>query len=393
MAQLSLKDSQTLASIRALNYAGLDSTRLRLAVGRRLARYLQADAFQFFALDPGSGLPLHLVEEGWPVATSADLLARLVARSAVFDLQRRAVARPRAQRIAALVRQASPAGSPKPVRPAGPHEESDEAQDAYVTEVLHGNGFTYCIQLVLATGCRPWGLLSLARRPPTGAFRPADLRLLERLAPHLATGLRAAAARTASMAQPGSGIGILVFDGKQFTLANAVARRLLRTSLTSSRRATPAAPANDLHHGLLATVVEIVARLPLLVLEAVEPGSEHCSSRIPPVTMADPNLGEVYRVRGERVLQAGGGWCSLVVIEPAAPGDLLEIPEQYGLTPREAEVARLMVRGHAAREIAHLLQVSPHTVKDHVQRVRQKMGVRSRRELMSRFSGGDDLPQ
>ena len=393
MAQLSPRESQTLASLRALSYAGLDSARLRLAVGRHLARCLPADAFQFFALDPSSGLPLHLVEEGWPVDTSADLLARLVTRSAVFDLRRRAAVRPRAQRIAAIVRQASPVSSPKPVGPAGPHEESGEAQDAYVTEILHGSGFTDCIQLVLAAGGRPWGLLSLARRPPAAAFRPADLRLLERLAPHLLAGLRAAAVRTASLAQPGSGVGVLVFDGQQFILANAAARRLLSAGTAPSTPFTPASPANDCHQGLLATVVGIVARLPLLVSEPVEPGGEHCSSRFLPVAVVDPDLGKVYRVQGERVLQDKGDWCSLVVIEPAAPGDLVELLEQYGLTPRETEVACLMVRGHAAREIARRLQVSPHTVRDHVQRVHQKMGVHSRHELMRRFAGEDDLPQ
>ncbi|MGZ8379264.1 MAG: response regulator transcription factor, partial [Gemmatirosa sp.] len=51
------------------------------------------------------------------------------------------------------------------------------------------------------------------------------------------------------------------------------------------------------------------------------------------------------------------------------------------LTPREAEVARLLARRATNTEVATALGVSPHTARHHAQRVLEKLGLRSRREL------------
>ncbi len=59
------------------------------------------------------------------------------------------------------------------------------------------------------------------------------------------------------------------------------------------------------------------------------------------------------------------------------------------LTPREREVSRLLAEGRTDAEIAAILFLSPHTVKAHVKRVYQKVGVRSRVELTRRVMTGD----
>jgi DNA-binding CsgD family transcriptional regulator len=51
------------------------------------------------------------------------------------------------------------------------------------------------------------------------------------------------------------------------------------------------------------------------------------------------------------------------------------------LTPREAEVARLLARRATNEEVAAALGVSPHTARHHAQRVLEKLGLRSRRAL------------
>lgn len=69
-----------------------------------------------------------------------------------------------------------------------------------------------------------------------------------------------------------------------------------------------------------------------------------------------------------------------VVITPAqGPGDE---PSQYGsrrsLTARERQVAKLVAHGATNTEIAKALGISYHTARHHVQRLLDKLGVRSR---------------
>lgn len=51
---------------------------------------------------------------------------------------------------------------------------------------------------------------------------------------------------------------------------------------------------------------------------------------------------------------------------------------QYGLTPREMQVAMLLAEGRSNQDIASALNVSPHTARHHTQHVLAKLGVHSR---------------
>lgn len=52
------------------------------------------------------------------------------------------------------------------------------------------------------------------------------------------------------------------------------------------------------------------------------------------------------------------------------------------LTPREEEVLEHLSRAESHAEIAHALQISVETVRTHSARIRKKLGVRSKRELI-----------
>jgi DNA-binding CsgD family transcriptional regulator len=61
--------------------------------------------------------------------------------------------------------------------------------------------------------------------------------------------------------------------------------------------------------------------------------------------------------------------------------------ERWGLTPREAEVARLLARGHTAKRIAAALGITPHTASRHTERILAKLGVSTRTAAAHRLNG------
>jgi DNA-binding CsgD family transcriptional regulator len=74
-----------------------------------------------------------------------------------------------------------------------------------------------------------------------------------------------------------------------------------------------------------------------------------------------------------------------LILEPAKSADIAPlIVEAYGLTGRELDVTRAIARGLSTSEIAAELYLSPHTVRDHVKGLFEKVGVSSRGELVHR---------
>lgn len=74
-----------------------------------------------------------------------------------------------------------------------------------------------------------------------------------------------------------------------------------------------------------------------------------------------------------------------LIIEPAKAADIAPlVVEAYGLTSREVQVTRLIARGLGTSQIAAKLFLSPHTVRDHVKAVLEKVGVSSRGELVAK---------
>ena len=84
----------------------------------------------------------------------------------------------------------------------------------------------------------------------------------------------------------------------------------------------------------------------------------------------------------------------LTAIHFTAQGDCLFISPDGGraerwcsndachLTTRETEVLEQVSTGRSNPEIAHTLQISPETVHTHVARIRQKLKVNSKRDLI-----------
>ena len=105
-----------------------------------------------------------------------------------------------------------------------------------------------------------------------------------------------------------------------------------------------------------------------------------------PRTTVRTRDGRWLDVHASRMWTTTGGGPVTVVLEPAAAQSLAAVLlAAYGLTPREIEVARLLLRGETNRAVSRSLRISTHTVQDHVKAVFDKVGVGSRGELAARL--------
>ena len=62
------------------------------------------------------------------------------------------------------------------------------------------------------------------------------------------------------------------------------------------------------------------------------------------------------------------------------------LPAPAALTQRQAEVLRLVARGHTDKEIARALALSPRTVEMHVARILAALGSRNRADAVRKAS-------
>lgn len=65
----------------------------------------------------------------------------------------------------------------------------------------------------------------------------------------------------------------------------------------------------------------------------------------------------------------------------------------YALSRRESELVTLVLAGLDTRAITRRLFISRYTVQDHLKAVFAKIGVHSRRELVTKLGWGEDLDQ
>jgi two-component system, NarL family, response regulator NreC len=79
--------------------------------------------------------------------------------------------------------------------------------------------------------------------------------------------------------------------------------------------------------------------------------------------------------RGRTFVQVAAGTGD----DPPGPTALPAMPT---LSPRELQVLRLLARGHTNREVAGLLSLSVKTIETHRSRLGDKLGARTRAELV-----------
>ncbi|WP_172383173.1 helix-turn-helix transcriptional regulator [Streptomyces sp. MNP-20] len=100
--------------------------------------------------------------------------------------------------------------------------------------------------------------------------------------------------------------------------------------------------------------------------------------------------------RAHRLLEAAHGLAAKMGAEPlcrriadvaerAAPGQGETAPHPADLTPRQAEVLRLIAHGRTDREIAEELTISTRTANSHVAHILERLGARNRSEAALRY--------
>ena len=124
--------------------------------------------------------------------------------------------------------------------------------------------------------------------------------------------------------------------------------------------------------------------LPLMAvvrrLEAIESGAIDT----PPAAVRLTALnGTVVSVHAARLLDGSGNGPVALTLTPAASVERSSLLlAAYGLTPAQRRVAELVLLGRTTGQIVVELHISAHTVQDHLKVVFDKIGVRSRRELV-----------
>jgi DNA-binding CsgD family transcriptional regulator/GAF domain-containing protein len=237
-------------------------------------------------------------------------------------------------------------------------------------EHLAPYGFEHMVELALrARTGEAWGSLNLIRERGEPEFDDEELDFLRALAPYLAEGTRRGllVGESADPEGPDSpGLVVLDANWQVESLSPGVERWLAEL------------PGHWEEEGRLPTSVVAVAARALRTAEGVDAPGQVAIARVL------SREGRWVVLHGASLV-ADGGRRAAVILEPAHPARIIPLlMAAYGLSEREQELTRLVLRGDSTAEIADALFLSPHTVQQHLKSVFEKAGVRSRRELVGK---------
>jgi DNA-binding CsgD family transcriptional regulator len=308
---------------------------------RAIAPSVGFDGVCMVSFDPATGLPTGEISRS---ALPADVKLRL----AQIEIEEDDV-----NAFRALGRSRLPASS------LSAATRGDLSRSRRHRELRAPNGFGDELRTTLVSAGVAWGGLTLLRADDRGPFTTADVDLMGSLSQCLAEGLRRAtllaALRGADHTDTGTAGLVLMTDDDSVVMTDAAGQAWL-------------------------------AQIDFDVVAAV-------------AGRARTTIGDDARLARARVRTAAGVWLvvrgsalsgdgdarTAITIEPAGAHDLSPlIVDAYGLTDRERDITQLVAQGLPTRTIAGRLCISPWTVQDHLKSVFEKVGVRTRGELVSR---------
>jgi DNA-binding CsgD family transcriptional regulator len=247
----------------------------------------------------------------------------------------------------------------------------DRPSSARSRDILRPLGLGDELRAALVTGFQCWGYLCLHRDARPSGFTSSEAALIARLGPHIAHALRQAILLHQHTSVGETAVpGVIVLSGDLNVVAiTAEASHLL--SLIEGGRST--------NLPLPMAIYTVAA-----ALSSVEDGTVGPHGL--PSTRVQGADGRWLRVSASRLREPADENRIAVVVETIeARATVPLLLSAYGLSAREAEVARLVLRGASTRAIADALHISQHTVQDHLKAVFDKTGVHSRRELVGQL--------
>lgn len=241
-------------------------------------------------------------------------------------------------------------------------------------EILRPAGFHSELRLALRGEGRLWGALVLFRADPRRPFTDADAALTLDLAGPLRGAVRRYPVRVTPAVPDPLPPGVVLLDRDNKVV-----------SITEEARAW----LDDIRAGGLDEVdAEDVLRVVYdvgLAARAVGGHGRATTTEAAPVCHVRTTSGRWLLVQGERL--GPSSEAVVVILQPAALRQLLPAAAAwFGLTRRETEVLRLIALGLPAKQMARHMQLSVHTVNDHLRAIYRKASVRGRDELLARLT-------
>lgn len=253
----------------------------------------------------------------------------------------------------------------------------DKSSSTRYRVLLRPNGFENEMRASFGTDGACWGGVAFYRSERLHDFAPDEALALAEICELMADGIRRAVLTQAvAIVDPAEGPGFILVDGDGGVDAmNSTAQGWLDDLLVDSRGEAE----------LPSTVHALVGRTRLAARarEGIEPAQARARTR----------SGRWVVMHGSVVDGDAGGRIAVIIEEARAPQVASLIAAAYGLTPRERELSGLVIQGYSTREIAERLFLSPHTVQDHLKSIFDKVGVRSRRELVTRVFSEQYAPR
>lgn len=331
-------------------YAGLGTDELRAEVLERLHGLLTVDAAFFATVDPATLLFTSAVADEPLRAVTAEFLANEFGRADV-------------NKFARLAEAADPVGS------LDHATRGNRATSSRSAEVMTPLGLGDELRAALVTGGRCWGVICLHREDAAFGFSEQDLRVIRRLGPHLAEGLRRSLL-VGGQPLESAGPGVIILDEELSIVSISPEAEYWLTELADREWSLSA----DLPVAVRSAAVQLQRLLDL-------PAGESA-----PVLKLRSRAGRWLAIHASTL--RGGEAQTAVVIEPATPAQLGSLLlDVHGLTPAQRRVTALVLRGRSTRQIVDELHLSPHTVQEHVRAAYGKVGVGSRRELIATLLG------